>query len=803
MFLKLFNHRDFESRKFIFQNAPAAPAEAEQPEPKKAIEAFEKDFFEGMKLPKEPENIKKFVDEVFTKKFSPEKYESELKNFISKYKIDENKANRLVSNAVNRYKMAYEAALARFYRIAEARASDYVDMTESIRKSTRRDLDKLRADVEATRRAEGAKPAPETVPTPAGKGERWPYKIPILGPVFREADIPIISRLIDSKDYREYKKFQVETTEKYREFISAMNVQYFESKQYAEKLSGLSKKEYDKLSSRFKKGVEEHMKNQLEFIFKNSKDAATLKSNLEGLRDKLVAYYKLYDTNNDGILDFNELKNLDRDTNQVRVAEVVSMTEDDAELDKKLEALNFYNNEVWQNAVVMMTEQLLTEAVRSGAETAVIEFVKKLTGKKDLNFDKAAEMFRDIIKKLAKTGVKETLSVIREFNKAANEGRAELLEMENIQPKAIRVLVHRQRALILEKRLVPQNTDDRNVAEFMSSNLVGRTMILNDPDRKQALFQAIQNIKKHYSEWYDKMPQGYKQKKDVSTRTAHPESPTEDDLNARMIAMLTLAKEAEWVIRNLDKTKDNRGKKIAEKLDDTQAEEAPPKMDRKFRSVDTLYRTGYVSEAERGGFNGKSIVLGAVKVWAGLTLVLNFMNARKILSKEGQELGWIKGAGAMLTNPYFLGGAAAIYGIHKYQENPAAKNYFFMDAGGQERLSTHLSLGSLAKKEGKGRVITFVCNSDEFNAMKFIMKKPQEGASNVQKLLKTAEERATKEKKKEPVLTKDDLKDYVDTKTWALLPSGGDDRMRFLFYKSFLTSARNVRQLEEDCRKWI
>jgi len=800
MLLKLFNHRDSENKKFIFQNAPA-PAEAERFEPKKAIEEFEKDFFKGIDLPKDtnPENIRKFVEEVFTKNFSPEKYENDLKSFVSKYIKDEKIADRLVNNSVVDYKLRYEDALQRFYDKAEAiTVSKYERLSDGVFNPSRKERAKLRADVEATRHAERAKPGHEKVTAPAGEPAN---KIPILR--LSLSDIPIISRLIDSKDYREYKKFQVETTEKYREFISAMNVQYFESKQYAEKLSGLSKKEYDKLSGRFKKGVEEHMLMQLEFIFQNSKDAATLKSNLEGLRDKLVAYYKLYDTNNDGILDFNELKNLDRDTNQVRVAEVVSMTEDDAELDKKLEALNFYNNEVWQNAVAMMTEQLLTEAVRSGSESAVIEFVKKLTGKKDLNFDKAAEMFRDIIKKLAKTGVKETLSVIREFNKAVNEGRTEILKMDNIEPKAIRVLVHRQRALILERRLVPQNTDDRNVAEFMSSNLVGRTMILNDPDRRQTLFQAIQNIKKHYSEWYDKMPQGYKQKKDVSTRTAHPESPTEDDLNARMIAMLTLAKEAEWVIRNLDRTKDNKGKKIAEELDDTKAEEAPPKMDRKFRSVDTLYRTGYVSEAERGGFNGKSIVLGAVKVWAGLTLLLNFMNARKILSKEGQELGWIKGAGAMLTNPYFLGGAAAIYGIHKYQENPAAKNYFFNDAGGQERISTHFSLGSLAKKEGKNRVIAFVCNSDEFNAMKYIMKEPQQGKSNVEKLIKMASDRAAKEKKKEPVLTKDDLKDYVDTKTWALLPSGGDDHMRFLFYKSFLTRARNVRQLEEDCRRWI
>jgi len=503
MLLKLFNHRDFEIRKLIYQNAPA-PAEALEPEPKKAMEAFEKDFFEGIDLPKKdstPEEIKKFVEEVFTKKFSPEKYENDLRSYVSKYIKDENIVGRFVAGAVSQYKIIYEDALQRFYRITKATVSDYERvLRDGTTNPARKKREKLRADVEATRRAEGAKPAPETVPTPTGKGERWPYKIPILGPIFKGADIPIISRAIDSKEYREYKNFQTQTKEKYKEFISAMNGQYLESSQYLDQLSGLRKKEsprlenYRKLSGRFKKGVEEHMLRQLEYIYANSNTAEELKTNLEGLRDRLVGYYKMYDANNDGMLDLEELNILNNDTNQVRVAEVVSMTGNDAELDKKLEALNFYNNEVFQSAVNMMTEQLLVEALRSGAETAVIEFVQKLTGKKNLDFDKAAKIFRDMMKKSARTGVKETLSLLRDFNKAVNEGRTELLKMDDIEPKAIRVLVLRQRALILERRLVPQNIDDQSVAEFMSSNLIDRTMILNDPDRRQALFQAIQNI---------------------------------------------------------------------------------------------------------------------------------------------------------------------------------------------------------------------------------------------------------------------------------------------------------------------
>ena len=65
-----------------------------------------------------------------------------------------------------------------------------------------------------------------------------------------------------------------------------------------------------------------------------------------------------------------------------------------------------------------------------------------------------------------------------------------------------------------------------------------------------------------------------------------------------------------------------------------------------------------------------------------------------------KEHGFIKGAIQLASNPYAIAGAGAIWGVDKYQKNPEVADYLFKSEGGQERISTHLALGSLSKKMG-------------------------------------------------------------------------------------------------------
>jgi len=157
-----------------------------------------------------------------------------------------------------------------------------------------------------------------------------------------------------------------------------------------------------------------------------------------------------------------------------------------------------------------------------------------------------------------------------------------------------------------------------------------------------------------------------------------------------------------------------------------------------------------------------------------------------------------KQLGALLKNPYLYAGVGAIYGINKYQQNPDVKKYLFEDAGGKERITAHLGLTGLAKKTGRDPVLRFICNGNEFRAMHELMQDPKKGVS----LLKKLREKALKQNPQRPVLTKNDLKDNLSENIWSQLPTRENDRMRYLFYEKFLSSPRNIRQLQNDCMQW-
>ena len=796
MFLKE-HYRDFEKTSFIFKNETPAEAEIKTPDIKNIIGKMESELTrEDLKKMKTmpAENM---LDEMKQKlaAFNPDSFADAIKKEFGD-KADESQ----IARAKKAYETVYNAELAKFWKRTEQRISDLEDAQDEIISGAKKQLKFLRADVQ--RKQEAASAIPEIKDAvPAGKGKSLVYEIPVTGAILRNYDIPLLSRLLDPKEYRAYKDFQYENTRQFRAFADAMANKYLDSEQYKAQLPKENKSEYSKLAGRFSSGMEDYVKAQLEYIYKNSGDAESLKSSLENLRNIIVNSYEQYDSNKDGTLGIDELRSLDNSTKQFAdLSRLINVSTNEEALLKNLEGMNFFGRENLKIAVSIISKQIIDDAARNGSEEKFIATVKKITGERaDMDFYQASARFESYMDKHAETGVREAINAAKAFNKELNEERTNILSLSDINPPNIRELVWRQRELIIARRVITQSPDDIKVAEFMSTTLVCRMQILNDPVRRQALFQSIQNIKQYYPKAYrDRL--GNSNRKQFKTRISHPEAPTADEEMARIPAMMTLAKEAELIIKNL-----NGNGALSKELENTSADKVAPMINTKFRSVDKMHRVRFVSKAEAGGFNGRDIALGAVKIWAGLTLFLNFMNARKQMEGHGLE-PWVKGMGAMATNPYFLTGAGAIYGIDKFQKNPAYANYLSMDAGGQERLGTHDALTSLAKKNGRQAVLAFISSPGEFGAIDSVTENGV-GTGKVTNILKQASDRAAREKKADPklkdneVITKEDLKSIVDVKYWSQIPEG-NDRMRYLFYKSLLTQKRNIRQLKDNCESW-
>jgi hypothetical protein len=800
MFLKKENYRHFEKSLFIYEDSAANP-ETEKFDADKMRKDFEKDFFKDIDIPKDADQDKilDFAKETFAQNFSPEQYETGIREMIGKHVTESSIADRMTNEAVARYKEVYESKMAEFYKKALKKAEDLEDAKDGIQDATKGSLKSLKQDVEKTAKAQNSNPNLEKVTPPAESGDKWPYKIPVLGPIFKDVDLPVLGRLTHSKEERQYAEFQRQNTKVFTEFTKALSGQYLESKQHEDRLTATGKLAYDHLAGRFKDGMEDYTKAQLDYIYENSRDEAALKQNLTNLRDNLVNYYKKYDANGDGIIDLKELGKLEGETKQYVDAIRMVNSGDEGDLEKRFESLSFYNREAWVKSTEILTDRMIRDAAQNGCETQLIAIVKKWGKVKgEINFDTASDKLRGIMRKNAKTGVKETLSAAREFNIAINGERAEILKMEEITPPSIRVLAYDQRELILSRRIIPKSIDDRIVAEFMSTDLVGREKMLGDNVQKIALFQAIQNIKEHYPNIYNSQYRNSipKEVEKLETRRLHPDQPTKHDEIARIPAMITLAKEAEWVIKNLDNSQDFKGQKLSKQLEGTEAEKVAPKIDLGFRSIDKRYKIGYTSAAERGGFNGRDLGFGIVKIWAGLTLFVNFMNARE---KKGGFVGALK---AIAANPFAWGATGALaYGADRIQKIPNAKNYLSASPGERDRASTQFSLDGLLKKIPRKAIIDFINSPSEFSAMDELMK-TEGGVNTVQQLLKKSRERMQKNKSSVPILTKEDLKGVVKEEVWFKMPEG-NPHMRFLFYEKMLTSPKNIRQMKADCEKWI
>ncbi len=749
---------------------------------------------EKKKAPEAAETEKKSPEErikAFAKEYDPEKYKRKTRGYLRELfqekEIKDVSAviDKMVRESLARYKTLYD----RFLTKLDTTGKNHQDLIDEVVGKTRREGELLRGHVERMETVRTKKPAIEKV-SPKAKKTTWVHRIPIAGK-FLKADIPVLSYPTYTEQYREHIDFKNETLERFREFNQALNKQYFNDEWQKEHLSEPDFEKYKDLADEFKSGMETYVENHLEYFMDNVRKADWLKEELEGLRDRLVSRYRKY-ANKDGFIDLPELTDMrKRSERYMNLVRLINSGKNIEAIAKQAEYQEFFRRDMFKKSMEIAADQLTEDMVKNGSEAALVKKVQELTGKGPMSYREALSEFKDILDEKTDAGVKEAVQALKDFNEAINGERAEILELADISPPSIHGEVRTQRELIVNRFIVPdaeENPDDHIIAEFMSTDRDSRDMILKG--RREELFRAIQNIKTHYRKKYDK---DYKRSvpREVSrltTNKKNPDKPTRHQRIARLLAMLTLAREAEWVVKNLDKNEAYKNEKLADGLKKTVPEGVPPKIDMGFRDVNKLHSTRYVSRLSRGGFNGRDLALNGGKILAGITLMANLMQARKQ-----------KKLGAFFTNPYIYASAGAIWGIHKYQQNPEIKNYLFETEGGQERIATHLSLSGLAKKTGYRRLKGFIGSADEWNAMKKIMEQPKAGVKQLEQLRKKARKRDPDR----PALTKDDLREAIgDDAVWRKLPKKGNDRMRFLFYEKFLQTPRNIRQLRGYCKTW-
>ncbi len=623
--------------------------------------------------------------------------------------------------------------------------------------------------------------------TPKAEKTTPAHKMPIFGRLL-EAGIPILSWPTYATEYREYVEFQNKTKTMFSEYLEAMNKQYFNLEWQKQRLTEREFDKYSTLTGRFKNGMKKYLDNQLAYIFEQevARDPEWLKQELNSLSDQLNERYTRY-ANEDEFINLTELEKLENESKKyVDIMREVNSGKSAEEIAGKEEYKEIFSRDNWVEATKIMTLQIVRDAMNNGSEAAFIEEVQKMTGKKEItDFDDAANEFEDIMEKRAKTGVKVTIEAVKDFNKAVNGGRVDILRLDNIRPESMHELVRYERKLLMGGITAPEekeNKDNYAVVEFMRAKREKREDILNDPARQNDLFKAIQNINKYYKKIYNKE---YKKSlpKQLSSRD-DPGNPKEHDKIARLLAMITLAEEAEWIIGNLDKSPAYKEKRLAEALADTEPDTVAPRdiiKKMKFRHVNKLHSTNYVSAASRGGFNGRDLAIGAGKVLIALTVFANLMQARKQKKLFTPDV---------IKNPILFGSVFAWLGIKKVED------------GALGRKPEHSKLKSLAKKVGRRNLIKFINRKEEFAAMEHISE--NNSAKAIQRLLDNARKNARKKNLDKPELTKEMLASVIsDDKILKQLPDKGNGRMRYMFYKKFMASRPNVRiDLRPNCESW-
>lgn len=751
MLLWLENHRDLQGFQFIFKNQPEAVNISE------VKSQFEKDFLKGIdQIPKNEKQIGPFIEQFFDQKFGPQAYETAFRKVIQKYIRDAGVREKLIQESVSRYREKYtqlrETLAHRLKKRLEVR-----DLAiRGIRQNTRQNLDTL---LEAVKNANQVDRLRGKVHENASRNEAIRY-------------------------------------------LYALNDQYLNVDLVKNKsLTNKQLEAYRTQAEGFKKAMRVYLDKNIQLIEQQTKDPARRKAKIQQLIKKIEAYYQQI-SGADGLIEWNDLKKIKEqaESGGLELQRKLNMARSPEEQIKVLEALQKLNPAKLKQGALIMINQLIKDARQNSTESKLIAYAQKLTGKKNLSFWDAAHELRQQILLRVQADVRQGYQMILELNQATNQDRASILAMETIKPPSIRVLAAKERERLLSRRLIPKNPMDRRVVEFMSTDRKGRILLLKNDRFRAHLLQSIRDITHHYPKIYNKeFKRGLpKQIKDLRY-SRHPDRSSTHDKAARLAALITLAKEAEWTIQNLDQTKEVKSLQLKKTYEALGFRKMSPQIDLRFRDPQKLYSAGYITQAARGGFNGRDIALSGLKIWAGVTLLMNYMNYRR-------DLGWIGGLEASLTNPYMYAAAGVMYGTHKVQKQPEMAHYFRETAGGQQMLRTHYTLNELKRKWGAGgenRILGFIHNSNEFDVMHKIMEKPTGGARKIQRLMAKIQKKTAVEKNRR--LTREDLKTILGNDNMALRLPGNDpqtDRLRYLFYSKFLMTARSTHELQAHALRW-
>lgn len=548
------------------------------------------------------------------------------------------------------------------------------------------------------------------------------------------------------------------------------------------------------LGDALKEGLNAKFRGKIDFLFEEGKAS---KETIEALKTEFLKRLSEY-AKIDGKT--GTISRVDAEVMWRAAAEVLKREQSmidliskgsDSAVKKALETRAEMDPEAWIKAVTMTGEAMIENAIESGNEQGFVNAITTLAKKPagSFDFDEASNLFLNQLTLRASTGAKNAIDFLEHSNRELNRGNPIL---ERIEPRAFSTLVFSERNMLLERTTIPKSEYDKAVVEFMSTNREGRDEMLEDPKKRRVLFEAIKVIKEDYEialEEYGDVPER------ITSNFGHPNKKlTQYDKMARLRALIMIAKETEWIVKNLSKAPEyqkayqkkaeGESKSMEEELKKTtvkrRTEEGGlyvPNLD--FENIHTVYKTGYVSIAARNGFNGKDLALSTAKGIAGFTVAINIMNA-------------IKNKGGLLSNPYIFSGAAIFYGIKKYQENPEVGDYFSATPGKRANLETNMRLRSLAKKTGRRRLKNFIAKESEWKAMEDL------DADEIKTLIGESTERYAPH----PVITKADLKPFIAKEAWVHLPEEGFERERFMFYTKFLAGNKNIHILKEECQKW-
>ncbi|MBI5422265.1 hypothetical protein HZA44_03990, partial [Candidatus Peregrinibacteria bacterium] len=440
-------YRHFNHPSPLFMAGPETPAEAPQGKAE-AVESKKEFFKDYPKLADMgSEELAKAVQDFLDKEYGVSKFEEDMRAFLQSRAASTSPevSDRLLKDSVARYKTEFDRASTEFYRKAEMKIVDYEALMGRIKEKTGSELTMVSEAVQNAEKAKTAAPEVGKVSPRVEKevlGGTWPFKIPILGPILKNVDIPILGVPMTNRGYLEHREFGNTANKLFvKEFVPAMGRQYLNVEWQKEHLTEKDFDQYKDLSDEFQSGMEEYVGHQLDWILKNSPDADALKANLEGLRDATVERYESV-AKKDGMIDLVDLKRLKSEASQcLDMARLLSSGKSEEEIAKDLDALNFFDRERWAKTTDVWTESFVETIKRNGSEQAFIDTAKKVSGKTgEISFGQAEGIFKDAIKKAAGAGVLETMKVAQQFNQEANGRQAEILSFESA-PESIRPMV--------------------------------------------------------------------------------------------------------------------------------------------------------------------------------------------------------------------------------------------------------------------------------------------------------------------------------------------------------------------------